>query len=245
MTVENERRGDSKKSATPDANDYTTKYEYDLVHRVVKTIDAAGKFTSSLFDRDGLMVGTTDADGRLEVDFDPAWADGEYTLVFTAPQGAGGAEEEPVTFVAGDAVLGLTPVAGKAAPGGRISYAGTLTVAGKPLAGRDIDLAYTQGTEQAPGTAADATLLLGEMRKLDGRGTITTQDDGTFTVDPSKSPKQMVIKPTGGPAKGHTVKALYKIEGDTLTIALGDKDRRPSDFTGKRLKFRLRKPEKR
>src|SRR5689334_13817157 len=32
------------------------------------------------------------------------------------------------------------------------------------------------------------------------------RDDGSFTIDPSKTPKAMDVKPTGGPHKGKTVK---------------------------------------
>ncbi|MFE9653200.1 DNRLRE domain-containing protein [Micromonospora sp. NPDC006431] len=54
---------DARKTASPE-NDFTTKYEYDWNHRVVKTIDALGKFTTARFDKDGLTVGTTDAEGN-------------------------------------------------------------------------------------------------------------------------------------------------------------------------------------
>lgn len=59
-------------------------------------------------------------------------------------------------------------------------------------------------------------------------------DNGSFTVDPSKSPKEMDIKATGGPNKGKTIKALYKQDGDTLTICynLGGGDR-PTAFETK------------
>jgi len=60
------------------------------------------------------------------------------------------------------------------------------------------------------------------------------KDEGTFTVDPSKSPKEMDIKGTGGPNKGKTIPAIYKIDGDTLTIAyeLGG-GKRPEKFETK------------
>ena len=43
-------------------------------------------------------------------------------------------------------------------------------------------------------------------------------DNGAFTIDPSKAPKQMNIKPTGGPNKGKSVKSIYKLDGDTITV---------------------------
>ena len=44
------------------------------------------------------------------------------------------------------------------------------------------------------------------------------KDESTFTVDPAKTPKEMDVKPTGGPHKGKIVKAIYKQDGDTLII---------------------------
>lgn len=62
------------------------------------------------------------------------------------------------------------------------------------------------------------------------------KDEGTFTVDPSKSPKQMVVKGNGGPNKGKTIKAIYKLDGDTLTICYNfdaDKGDYPAKFESK------------
>ncbi|HUR52835.1 MAG TPA: TIGR03067 domain-containing protein [Gemmataceae bacterium] len=59
-------------------------------------------------------------------------------------------------------------------------------------------------------------------------------DAGTFTLDPTKTPKTMDVKPTGGPLKGKLVKAIYKLDGDILTICYdhnaGD---RPTAFESK------------
>lgn len=44
------------------------------------------------------------------------------------------------------------------------------------------------------------------------------KDEGTFTVDPAKNPKQMDITGTGGPNKGKTIPTIYKHDGDTVTI---------------------------
>jgi uncharacterized protein (TIGR03067 family) len=75
-----------------------------------------------------------------------------------------------------------------------------------------------------------------EIRE-DGKYTVKVgeeTDNGSFTVDPGKSPKEMDIKPTGGPNKGKTVKAIYKQDADTLTICynLGGGDR-PTAFETK------------
>ncbi|MDB5305846.1 MAG: hypothetical protein JWO38_48 [Gemmataceae bacterium] len=59
-------------------------------------------------------------------------------------------------------------------------------------------------------------------------------DEGTFTVDPGKKPRELDVKPTGGPNKGKTVKGLYKLDGDTFTVCYnlsgGD---RPKAFESK------------
>ncbi|MFG3475022.1 DNRLRE domain-containing protein [Streptomyces sp. NPDC047980] len=62
---------DPKKNATADATDFTSKFEYDLNHRVVKTTDAAGKFTTVHYDLDGRTDKATDAEGNTsETSFD-------------------------------------------------------------------------------------------------------------------------------------------------------------------------------
>jgi len=57
------------------------------------------------------------------------------------------------------------------------------------------------------------------------------EEVGSFTVDPFQSPKSMDIKATNGPNKGHDIKAIYKIDGDSLTVcyAFGGGDR-PAKF---------------
>jgi uncharacterized protein (TIGR03067 family) len=44
------------------------------------------------------------------------------------------------------------------------------------------------------------------------------KDAGTLTLDPSATPKSMVIKPTEGPLKGKVLNAIYKLDGDNLTL---------------------------
>lgn len=56
---------------------------------------------------------------------------------------------------------------------------------------------------------------------------------GTATqkLDPGKSPKHVDVTYEDGPIKGTTLKGIYKLEGDTLTICMGGvgKDR-PKEF---------------
>ena len=60
-------------------------------------------------------------------------------------------------------------------------------------------------------------------------------DPGTFTVDPAKDPKEMSLKPTGGPQKGKNVKAIYKLDGDTLVVCYDHKtpETAPEKFESK------------
>jgi uncharacterized protein (TIGR03067 family) len=62
------------------------------------------------------------------------------------------------------------------------------------------------------------------------------KDAGSFTIDTSKTPKELDVKPTGGPGKGKTMKAIYKLDGDTLAICYEhdtDSGKRPEKFETK------------
>jgi uncharacterized protein (TIGR03067 family) len=61
------------------------------------------------------------------------------------------------------------------------------------------------------------------------------KDEGTFTVDPSKSPKEVDVKSEAGPNKGKTIKAIYKIDGDTMTVCYehDTNEPRPTKFESK------------
>jgi RNA polymerase sigma factor (sigma-70 family) len=51
---------------------------------------------------------------------------------------------------------------------------------------------------------------------------------GTYKLDPARKPKEMTLRSD----KGETILAIYKLEGDTLTICMG-KDERPTEFAVK------------
>jgi uncharacterized protein (TIGR03067 family) len=62
------------------------------------------------------------------------------------------------------------------------------------------------------------------------------KDEGAFTVDAAKTPKEVDIKPGGGPNKGKTMKAIYKIDGDSFTVCYEfniETGKRPEKFESK------------
>jgi uncharacterized protein (TIGR03067 family) len=60
-------------------------------------------------------------------------------------------------------------------------------------------------------------------------------DKGTYTIDPSKSPKWIDIKTNEkGPFKGRTLPGIYKLDGDKLTVCCNsEKMERPESFEAK------------
>jgi uncharacterized protein (TIGR03067 family) len=68
----------------------------------------------------------------------------------------------------------------------------------------------------------------------DGKYTVTVgeqPDKGTIKLNPSARPKELDIAGTEGPNKGRTILAIYRLEGDTLTVCydLSGKSR-PTEF---------------
>lgn len=59
-------------------------------------------------------------------------------------------------------------------------------------------------------------------------------DKGTVKVDPTKTPKEMDVLGKEGPNAGKTIKTIYKLDGDTMTVCyeLGDGPR-PTAFESK------------
>jgi uncharacterized protein (TIGR03067 family) len=49
----------------------------------------------------------------------------------------------------------------------------------------------------------------------------------TYKLDPSKSPKEIDMQPSGGPK---LAKGIYKLDGDTLVICANNQGDRPKEF---------------
>lgn len=78
-----------------------------------------------------------------------------------------------------------------------------------------------------PGTTITFTKEGEVLFKEGGNG--MNGEKGSYSVDVKKDPAEMDITPPG-PGKGPKMMAIFKIEGDTLTIALGMTER-PKTFT--------------
>jgi len=77
------------------------------------------------------------------------------------------------------------------------------------------------------------------IMKVEANKFTSTLDDkhefkGTFTVDPSKKPKQVDFKVLEGEHEGKTLLGIYEVTGDKLRAAYGDPGQpRPTEFTSK------------
>jgi uncharacterized protein (TIGR03067 family) len=91
-------------------------------------------------------------------------------------------------------------------------------------------LVFRNGEEAPLDLARTGELIIDdqEYRAKMGVNSLTA----TFTADSSKEPKQIDFTPTEGENKGKTVKGIYKISGEYLTICRGltEKEARPTDF---------------
>ena len=109
-----------------------------------------------------------------------------------------------------------------AAAAGMKALAGKWKVEKAEMSGIDAIDIYKGLTIEITETAK-YTVVLGELR-----------DSGKLTIDPSRKPAEMDITGTNGPNKDKTIKSIYKLDGDTLTICytIADGDR-PTKFETK------------
>ena len=80
----------------------------------------------------------------------------------------------------------------------------------------------------------DVKVMEGKLVITGDKATYTSRGDDardvTFKIDPTANPRTIEWTITKGPAKGDKVLAIYKIEGDRLTICSGPPETRPKKF---------------
>ena len=88
--------------------------------------------------------------------------------------------------------------------------------------------------------SADQTKMITLIVEETGKGIVKRGDhvgfEGQFTVNPSKSPKEIDVEQTsGGENKGNVTRGIYQIEGDSLKLCTPEpgKTDRPTEFTAK------------
>jgi uncharacterized protein (TIGR03067 family) len=96
-----------------------------------------------------------------------------------------------------------------------------------------VTIALDGGDPKAPPEAGKITFLpAGKLTAQVG----ADKRELTYTSDPTKKPKQLDMTALDGENKGKTVKAIYVIEGDTLTICMGNNADvpRPTELAAKK-----------
>ena len=75
-----------------------------------------------------------------------------------------------------------------------------------------------------PGTTITFTRD-GKLLLTEGKGGRT--EEGTYKADPKKTPAELDLNP---PGKAEAILAIYRIEGDTLTLCFSHGGERPTEF---------------
>ncbi len=93
-----------------------------------------------------------------------------------------------------------------------------------------IEAATLEGRDHADDFRGMKLILDGDRYTIDFD---KNTDKGTFTLDPTKTPKRIDIRSAEGPFKGKTLPGIYELKGDTLRLCLdgdGKADKRPTAF---------------
>jgi uncharacterized protein (TIGR03067 family) len=123
-------------------------------------------------------------------------------------------------------LLGLTLLLGAAEP-----RKDDATNDPEPLQGGwTMVLVFRNGQEAPPDLAKSGELIIEDREYRAKLGSDSMM--ATIKVDSSKTPKQIDLTLSTGENKGQTVKGIYKISGDDLTICRGltARESRPSEF---------------
>jgi uncharacterized protein (TIGR03067 family) len=91
-------------------------------------------------------------------------------------------------------------------------------------------LVFRNGAEVPPEQAKTGELVIEDQDYRAQMGDLTV--DATINVDSSKTPKEIDLTFKSGELKGKTVKGIFKLSGDDLTICRGltEKEARPIEF---------------
>ena len=91
--------------------------------------------------------------------------------------------------------------------------------------GKDQSPMYKGGTRENTGT---------RYKMIPPGGSSVKTAEGGFTLDPKKTPATIDLVPGKGQYEGKTLPGIYKLEGDTLTIAFAEPGKdRPTAFESK------------
>ena len=97
---------------------------------------------------------------------------------------------------------------------GKDDLKGTWKIDAAELEGKKVDLKENQDIP---------VKLVIDDKKI--TATVKNEDHSVaYTLDSSKAPKHMDIVPDEGPNQGKTLKAIYELKGDTLTICVHPED---------------------
>ncbi|MGL6072541.1 MAG: TIGR03067 domain-containing protein [Fimbriiglobus sp.] len=102
----------------------------------------------------------------------------------------------------------------------------------KPFQGLWAVVSITRDGQEQPQDQAQRLVLTvkGSERKImDGED---VRAEAKFSIDATKTPKEMDIVVSTGPLAGKTLKGIYELDGDTLKINMPlEGDKRPTDMT--------------